>query len=298
MGKKKSMMGVDSLHYALLSSDTSTGATWQAAVAMPGVTEVAVNPNGAVATLFADNGPAITANSIGEIEVSVNMADLTPEERAILLGHTRSGGVTSYKGGDVSPEVAIGFRTKLSDGTYGYVWLMKGRFAEGQETIQTQGGSINFQVAALTGRFSLLEYNDEWKRTTRTDDPDYVAATGTNWFTNGPLGTSDTTPPTVQSVVPADMAVSVAVDSTVVWTFDEAIQASDVTGASFFVIDDADAVVAGSLTINSDHDEVTWTPDSDMANSTEHRAIVTTGVHDLAGNALAAPHVTTFTTTA
>ncbi|SFR15248.1 major tail protein, partial [Desulfoscipio geothermicus] len=181
MGKKKAIIGVDSVHYALLISDTSSGASWQAAVALPGVTELGVNPNGAVATLFADNGPAVTANSIGEIEVSLNMADLTPEERAILLGHERSGGVTKFKSSDISPEVALGFRTKLSDGTYGYVWLMKGKFAETEETIETQGDSVNFQVAALTGKFTILEYNEEWKRTTRTDDPDYVSSLGENW---------------------------------------------------------------------------------------------------------------------
>lgn len=295
MGKEKALVGVSNLHYALLTADTSAGATWAAAVAMLGVTETMVNPNGAITTLFADDGPAITANSIGEIEVSIKLADLTPEERAILLGHTRTGGVTKYNGADISPEVAIGFRTTLSNGTYGYVWLHKGRFAEGQESVTTKGGKVEFQVPTLTGKFVLLEYNGEWKRTTRADDPDYVAATGSNWFTNGPLGTADTTAPTV-TVSPIDGAVGVAVGSNIVWTFSEAIQARDVTGANFFVIKADGTDVAGALSIGTNNTVVTFDPTANLSALTDYIAIATTNVKDLAGNALAANRVINFTT--
>lgn len=297
MGKQKSIIGIDSVYYALLSSDTSAGATWQAAVAMPGITEAGVNPNGAVSTLFADNGPAVVANSVGEIEVSLKVADLTPVERATLLGHTRAGGVTLFKGNDSSPDVAIGFRTLLSDGTYGYAWLHKGKFAETQETFATKGDKIVFQVPTLTGKFTLLEYNGEYRRTTRTDDPDYVAATGTNWFTNGPLGVADITPPTITSVVPANNATAVAVSSTVVWTFSEAMLSSEVINDHFFVLADVGGTaVAGTLSLNAAKTIVTFTPTSNLAALTVYKAIVTTGAKDLAGNKLAAPNVTKFTT--
>lgn len=295
MGKERALIGVDSLHYAILTADTDSGATWQAAVAMAGVTEIGVNPNGAVATLFADNGPAITANSIGEIDVSIKTADLTPVERAILLGHTRTGGVTIYNGDDVSPDVAIGFRTLLSDGKYGYCWLMKGKFAETQETFTTKAGNVSFQVPTLTGKFVLLDYNSDWKRTTRADDPDYVAATGTNWFTNGPLGATDTTAPTV-AVSPVDAATGVAVDANIVWTFSEAIQASDVIGANFFVIKSDGSAVAGALSIGTNNTVVTFNPTSNLGAASDYIAIATTNVKNLAGIALAANSVTNFQT--
>lgn len=297
MGKQKAIIGIDSVYYAINTADTVSGATWQAAVALPGITEAGVNPNGAVATLFADNGPAITANSIGEIEVSLKVADLTPVERAALLGHTRTGGVTLYKGNDISPDIALGFRTLLSDSTYGYVWLHKGKFAEAQETFTTKSGSVNFQVPTLTGKFTILEFNGEYKRTTRADDPDYVAATGANWFTNGPLGVADITPPTISSVVPANSATGVVVTTTVAWTFNEAMLSSEVISDHFFLIADvAGTAVAGTLSLNAAKTIVTFTPASSLTALTAYRAIVTTGAKDLAGNRLAAPSVTKFTT--
>jgi len=296
MGVEKAIIGIKNLHYALNTADSASGATWSAAIVIEGVTEMMVNPNATLATLFADDGPVITANSIGEIDVSFKTADLTPEERAILLGHTRTGGVTLYKGTDISPETAIGATTTLSDGTTGYLWLHKGRFVEGQETITTKEGNIKFQVAALTGKFTLLKYNSEWKRTTRSDDPDFVAATGTNWFTNGPLGTTDTTPPTA-TCVPADATASVAVTANVVVTFSEAIQVSDITAANFLLMKATDGtVVAGALTYDSTHKVVTFDPTASLSAATAYIFVVTTNVKDLAGNALASPLVINFTT--
>lgn len=291
----KAFIGVDQVHYALITSDTSVAALWAAAVALPKVTEVGVNPNGAITTLFADNGPAITANSIGEIDVSIKTADVDPVNRAAILGHARSGGVTSYKGADVSPELAIGFRTKLSDGNYGYVWLLKGRMQEGQETFTTQQASITFMESVLTGKFTILDFNGEWKRTTRSDDPDYVAATGTNWFTNGPLGTTDTAPPTA-TFNPASAATGVAVSVAPTVTFNEAIRKSLATTGNFVLMNAVTgAVIATTVAVNAAGTIVTITPGSNLAGATAHILSVSRNVKDLAGNAYAGG-TTRFTT--
>ena len=283
----KAFIGVDQVRYALITSDTSVAALWAAAVALPKVTEVGVNPNGAITTLFADNGPAITANSIGEIDVSIKTADVDPVNRAAILGHARSGGVTSYKGADVSPELAIGFRTKLSDGNYGYVWLLKGRMQEGQETFTTQQASITFMESVLTGKFTILDFNGEWKRTTRSDDPDYVAATGTNWFTNGPLGTTDTAPPTA-TFNPASAATGVAVSVAPTVTFNEAIRKSLATTGNFVLMNAVTgAVIATTVAVNAAGTIVTITPGGNLAGATAHILSVSNNVKDLAGNAYA-----------
>ncbi|MEW5952631.1 MAG: major tail protein [Bacillota bacterium] len=287
MGKERAIIGVDNVHYALLSTDTISGATWQAAVAMPGITEVSINPNGAISTLFADNGPSVVANSIGEVDVSLKLADLTPVERTALLGYTRIGGVTRYRGDDVSPYVAIGFRAKLSDGSSGYIWLHKGRFAEGQETFTTQGGNIEFQLPTIAGKFTVLSFNGEYKRTTRTDDPDYVAATGTNWFTNGPLGTTDTTPPTA-TFSPVNGVTGVAVATAPTVTFNEAIERSLATNGNFVLTNaTTGAIISTTVTINTAGTVVTITPSANLAAATPFILSVSNNVRNLAGIAYA-----------
>lgn len=114
---------------------------------------------------------------------------------------------------------------------------------------------------------------------------------------------ADTTPPTISSTSPADGATGVAkaASTTVIWTFDEAIQSADVIAAKFFVHKDDGSIVAGALTINSTNTIVTFTPSGAWDATTKHHTVVvggTGGVKDTAGNALAATAVTDFTTAA
>ena len=105
----------------------------------------------------------------------------------------------------------------------------------------------------------------------------------------------DVTPPTV-AVVPVEGASSVAVDSTIVWTFSEAIQVGSVNSTSFYLIENGTGLVVGTLTQSLDKMEITFTPASNLTASTSFTAFATTGIKDLNGNALASMEVTNFTT--
>ena len=123
----------------------------------------------------------------------------------------------------------------------------------------------------------------------------YVASIGTNWFT-AVEGAADTTPPTVATTVPADAAIAVAITANVVWNFSEAILLSDVNATNFFVYADADnSVVAGALSVNAAHTQVTFDPTANLTAASKYWAAAT-GVRDMAGNAMAAPKMVSFTT--
>jgi len=102
----------------------------------------------------------------------------------------------------------------------------------------------------------------------------------------------DNTAPTVVSTVPADAADNVAVTTTIVITFSEAIDEATMDG---FVTDGVDNVAGtGSVVGNT----ATFTPDAPLADNTVYTATVTTAVTDLAGNHLAADYTWSFTTAA
>lgn len=179
-------IGVSSLHYAILSSDELDATpVYATPVAIAGVTEISVNPNTSTETLFADDGPYESATTLGDIEVTINTADLTLDEQAALLGHTVSSGVMTKKSTDTAPYVAIGFKALKSNGSYRYVWLTKGKFAPTEETYETKGDTVNFQTKSLTGAFVKRTSDSEWERQIDEDHDDYQASYGTNWF-NGP----------------------------------------------------------------------------------------------------------------
>jgi hypothetical protein len=119
-----------------------------------------------------------------------------------------------------------------------------------------------------------------------------VLASNYVWsFTTGT--TADTTAPTVSSTIPANLATGVAINANIAVTFSEAMDASTITAATFTLKQGStvvlDAVTYAGIT-------ATFNPTSNLAASTLYTATVTTGVKDLAGNALASNYVWSFTT--
>lgn len=287
--------GVSNLHYAILSSDTSSGIVYGTPVSLPKVAEITVQTASDSTTFYADNGPAETASALGEITVELNVADLDLDTQAALLGHTVTGGVLVNHKDDTAPYVAIMFEALKSNGSKRYVKLLKGQFSEPEDAFKTKGESVEFQPMTISGTFVVREYDGNWKKTADEDHADYVSGIGSAWYTSVE-SSADTTAPTV-TCVPADAATGVAVDASIVLTFSEAISTSTlVIGESFVVVKDDGTVVAGAGTWDTDHEVYTFNPTSNLDASSNYNVIVTTAVKDLAGNALAAVNIFNFTT--
>lgn len=187
-------IGCDNLVYAIMTTEETTSADpmYSAVKAAPGVMSIGVNPNGSVETLFADDGPMETATTLGKIEVEIQKNALTTANKADLLGHkVDTNGALISSDSDVSPWVAIGFRTLKSNGTYKYVWLLKGKFTEPEETNETKGDGVNFQADTIKGQFAKLNkaYTvatksvRPWKTEADEEDASLAANLITSWFT-------------------------------------------------------------------------------------------------------------------
>ena len=107
--------------------------------------------------------------------------------------------------------------------------------------------------------------------------------------TSGP----DTTAPTVSSTSSANGATGVAVNAAISVIFSEPMDAATINAATFTVKAGTTAVPG---TVNYSGTTATFTPTGNWANSTSYTATVTTGVKDLAGNALSTNYVWNFST--
>jgi len=105
----------------------------------------------------------------------------------------------------------------------------------------------------------------------------------------------ETTPPTVASTVPVDLATGVAINATVNATFSEAMDPATITISTFTLAVQGGASVTGAVGYNALTRTATFTPAGNLASAT-YTATITTGVKDPAGNALAADKVWSFTT--
>lgn len=184
-------IGCDHLVYAPLTKDDGTTLTYGTPVALPNVMKININPNPSSETLFADDGPAETAATLGKIEVEIDKAALTLVEKAALLGHQKdANGVLMYGSNDSAPNVAIGFRTLKSNGTYRYVWLLKGKFMEPEDNNETKGDSISFQNDTIKGEFAKVNKRftvngkeiQPWKSEADDEDGTTPSTAIATWF--------------------------------------------------------------------------------------------------------------------
>lgn len=118
-----------------------------------------------------------------------------------------------------------------------------------------------------------------------------LAADKTWNFTTG--SAPDTTAPTASSVVPADLATNVAINSNVLANFSEGMDPATLTNATFTLMDGTTPVPCDVSYLET---VATLNPSSNLASNTTYIALITTGAKDLAGNALSVNKLWSFTT--
>ena len=124
----------------------------------------------------------------------------------------------------------------------------------------------------------------------------FLAMAGCNDDDDTPVPAADTTAPTVSSTSPANAATGVSTTGAITATFSEAVSAATVTASTFTVTVTGGAAVTGTVTLSASGTTATFAPAA-LAYQTSYTATLTTGIKDLAGNALAG-HTWSFTTAA
>lgn len=111
-------------------------------------------------------------------------------------------------------------------------------------------------------------------------------------FTTGP--NTDVTPPEVTAVVPEPGSACVAPDTNVMATFNEPLDSASVSNTTFMLGETGGAAIDGTVTYSGT--TAMLDPLLPLAAGTRYEARLTTGIEDLAGNALGAEFSWTFTT--
>jgi len=168
----------------------------------------------------------------------------------------------------------------------------------------TVGYAVNGNVATFTPASDLPASTICTARiATGVTDVAHNAMAGVfSWtFTTGVA--PDTTVPTVESTNPVGSAVGVCINKTINATFSEPMDPLTITTATFTLAVTAGASITGVVAYDALTDIATFDPTANLTGTpaTQYTATLkggVSGVKDLAGNALAADKVTTFTTNA
>src|SRR2546428_776248 len=175
-----------------------------------------------------------------------------------------------------------------------------GTFALKQGTTPVAGTVSYAGVTATFAPASALAPLTTYTATMTTGARDLAGnalATDFVWsFTTG--ATLDTTRPTVTATVPANGATAVGINRAISAPFSGSMNPLPTNPASLTVTGPVGTAMPGVVSYDVISRIATLTPVSGLAPNSVYTATVTTGVTDLAGNALAANFVWSFTTAA
>jgi len=233
-------IGLDSVYVAPLTegSDVIGGTpAWGTPVRLAGAAAMQGNPNGSLITDWGDNGPFFTTNARGNLQASLELIDIDPSVLAAVLGQTKANGIVQEGSVDQSPFYALGFRvwiggTEGGDKIYEYFWYLKGKFTIPNQGANTKKETIAPEHTMLMGEFVKLQASDVICTHARSNDPDVVASTVTNWF-NAPVAST--------TIDAGALSVVIAVATT-----NATLTFSKVGGGSFSIAE-ASAVVGSSV---------------------------------------------------
>ena len=148
MGKVK--FGLSACEYGVLNNAEKVTQSKR----LPGLTSAKLELTNELKTLSADDGPyVVVSGGITEAKLTIETYDLTSDARKDFFGITVDKGVEKYNK-DLTPnDIAILFRTKMDDGKYVWVGLLKGKFNLPGFEASTIDGAPDPKADSIEGSF-------------------------------------------------------------------------------------------------------------------------------------------------
>lgn len=178
----KTIHGLDMFHVAILTEDTYESLKYEKPERLPGAVNVSIDPKSESDSFYADNGTYDVTNSLGDIDVEIEVADLPLKLQEKIYNQKRENGVQFSSKNDQTAYIALGFRAKQSNSeNYRYTWLLKGLPSLVGSEHKTDEASTERSVPKISIKFMPVDYGqNRWKATAEDGDSEFT--NGKNWF--------------------------------------------------------------------------------------------------------------------
>lgn len=162
MPKTVEFRGCDNLVVAEITKDDATGYAVATVTPLAPVGEIAKTTESNSETHYYDNTGMIVIRAEGSDEITLTVPALALSQLSIVTGKTVDPVTGAYIDNEgVEKYYALGYRLKLTDGTYRYVWRLRGMFSNiPDETSTTESDSVdtNNQSVVYTGSKTIYEF--------------------------------------------------------------------------------------------------------------------------------------------
>ncbi|WP_432408639.1 major tail protein [Wukongibacter sp. M2B1] len=176
-------IGLKDIYIAKLTKDDATDFTYDTPVKLERGITAKISPKISSEKLYSDDNLEEIVQIFDSIDVEIELNQLSLESRALLQGAKIVKGALLETRDDITPVLAMGFRSKKSNGKYRYVWLYKGRFEMTSDEYETEADKVKAQSASLKGTFYARDNDGAYRLIMDEDATDADATTIANWFT-------------------------------------------------------------------------------------------------------------------
>lgn len=215
--------GCDSLVYAeVTADDLNTAYAVGTVKSLAPVAEISKTVENSSETHYYDNVGMIIIRSEGSDEITLTVPALPLATLADITGKQTDPTTGAFIDGEaVEKYFAIGYRLRLTDGTYRYVWRLKGSFSIPDETSATEndGTDTNNQELTYTGVKTVTKFENGGRaKAVVVDERDGLCDVAT-WFddvqTPDTIGDLAVSSVTALSVSPTTATVAVGAATTI-----------------------------------------------------------------------------------
>lgn len=162
MSKAVEFRGCDNLVIAKVTADSIDSAYTAGEVKpLAPVGEISKTVESSSENHYYDNVAMITIRSESSDEITITVPALELAALSMVTGKKIDTATGAFIDGEAEEQYyAVGYRLKLTDGTYRYVWRLKGTFSIPDETSATEndGTDTNNQELTYTGIRTVTEF--------------------------------------------------------------------------------------------------------------------------------------------
>ncbi|MDU2285245.1 MAG: Ig-like domain-containing protein [Clostridium sp.] len=288
----KVTFGLKNTHYSVIT-ESEDGIKYGTPTPIPGTVEISLDPRGDMSEFYADDILYYSAANNQGYDGTLTIANI-PEQFAIdCLGELKDDTdmVITEKSNAVGKNFALMFEF---DGDVKAVRHVLYNCSANRPTISssTKTNTKEPNTNELTFVSSPRSTDLAVKTKTTATTPKSIYD---NWYKK--VYEKADTPLTV-TVSPADEASNVEANSKIVWTFNKELEEESANASNFLVMKASGEEVSGSFKLESNKKAITFTPTSNLSNSTVYIATVVKTIKAIDGSALQANKIINFTTKA
>lgn len=179
-------MGLKDIHIAVLTKDISSSATYETPEKLERAISAKISPKSNTENIYSDDSVEDVIAAFEGIDVEIELNQLSLTSRAKLQGAKVVKGVLIENKNDIAPTIALGFKSKKTNGKYRYIWLLKGKFELTSDEYDTEAEKPNPKSAKLSGKFFPRDFDGNYRFIVDEDGTGVDTSIVQGWFTKVP----------------------------------------------------------------------------------------------------------------